>query len=64
MREFPVMNSNAHAGPLLALLRVLGIEATPEGIIVEPRAPTAAGAWRLSTPVGVWSADARRVARG
>lgn len=55
MREFPVMNSNAHAGPLLALLRVLGVEATPEGVVVEPRAPAAAGAWRLTTPVGEWS---------
>ena len=52
------MNSNAHSGPLLALLRVLGVEATPEGVVVAPRAPAAAGAWRLATPVGVWSADA------
>jgi Glycosyl hydrolase 36 superfamily, catalytic domain len=60
MREFPVMNSNAHSGPLLALLRVLGIEATPEGVVVAPRALAAAGAWRLATPVGVWSADVRQ----
>jgi hypothetical protein len=50
MREFPVMNSNAHAGPLLALFKVLGVEATTEGVRVDPRAPAAAGAWRLRTP--------------
>lgn len=37
MREFPVMNANAHAGPLLALLRVLGVEATPDGPVVQDR---------------------------
>ena len=50
MREFPVMNSNAHAGPLLALFKVLGLEATAEGVRVDPRTPAAAGAWRLRTP--------------
>lgn len=55
MREFPVMNSNAHAGPLLALLRVLGLEATPDGIASVRPAPEAAGAWRLVTPVGAWA---------
>jgi len=43
------MNSNAHAGPLLALLKALGVEATPDGIVVEPRAPASLGAWRLTT---------------
>ncbi len=55
MREFPVMNSNAHAGPLLALLRVLGIDATPEGLRRLRPSPAPAGAWSLSTPVGRWS---------
>lgn len=55
MREFPVMNSNAHAGPLLALLRVLGIDATPEGLRVVRPAPEAAGAWSLATRVGRWA---------
>lgn len=32
MTEFPVMNSNAHAGPLLGLLRTLGITVCPDGI--------------------------------
>ncbi len=52
MREFPVMNSNAHAGVLLALLKVLGVEATPGGLCVERPAPAGAGAWRLRTPLG------------
>ncbi len=51
MREFPVMNSNAHAGPLLALLKALGVESTPEGVAVLRPPPRAAGAWRLSTPL-------------
>jgi hypothetical protein len=49
MREFPVMNSNAHAGPLLALIKLLGIEAEPAGITVAPRLPPGVGPWRLST---------------
>lgn len=49
MREFPVMNSNAHAGPLLALLKALGVEATPKGVRVCRLPPRAAGAWRLTT---------------
>jgi hypothetical protein len=49
MREFPVMNSNAHAGPLLALLAVLGVESTPGGFTVTPRVPGDVGPWRLRT---------------
>jgi hypothetical protein len=55
MREFPVMNSNAHALPLLALLRILGVETTRDGIAITPRLPSAAP-WRLETPLlSVWS---------
>jgi len=32
MAEFPVMNSNAHAGPLLGLLRTLGVTVGPDGV--------------------------------
>jgi hypothetical protein len=32
MAEFPVMNSNAHAGPLLGLLRAAGIDPLGEAI--------------------------------
>jgi hypothetical protein len=58
MREFPVMNSNAHAGPLLALLKALGVEATPGGVVVEPRAPASLGSWRLTTALGAFEAPA------
>lgn len=34
MAEFPQPNSNAHAGPLLGLMKVLGIESTPDGLEV------------------------------
>jgi hypothetical protein len=37
MTEYPVMNANAHAGPLLALLGALGIEATPDGPVRHDR---------------------------
>jgi len=55
MREFPVMNSNAHAGPLIGLLKVLGIESTPDGVHVEPRTPEAARGFRLRTSLGAWT---------
>jgi hypothetical protein len=58
MQEFPVMNSNAHAGPLLGLLRVLGVETTPSGLTVVPRGqPTG---WRLATPTHVFDAAGAR----
>lgn len=50
MREFPVMNAHAHAGPLLALVRVLGLEAGPDGLAA--RRPSPLGGWSLSTPLG------------
>jgi hypothetical protein len=49
MQEFPVMNSNAHAGPLLALLKIFGVEAGPEGFTIQPRLPASVGPWRLKT---------------
>ncbi|CAN5565481.1 hypothetical protein BH09MYX1_BH09MYX1_55730 [soil metagenome] len=36
MVDFPVLNNNAHAMPLLALFRVVGVEATAKGLRVEP----------------------------
>lgn len=60
MREWPVMNSNAHAGPLLALQRVLGLEATPNGVEVVRASPAGAGAWRLVTELGSWSGGGAR----
>ena len=49
MQEFPVMNSNAEAGPLLATLKVFGIEAGPGGFNVTPHVPDSVGPWRLRT---------------
>lgn len=54
MAEFPVMNANAHAGPLLALLRVLGVETGPTGVSLVERG-AAPSPWTLSTAVGTWS---------
>ena len=56
MAEYPTMNSNAHAGPLLGLLKVLGVESTPAGLTVGGR-PTegtdrdgrGGSRWRLET---------------
>ena len=39
MTDFPVMNANQHAMPLLAALRVAGVEATATGLRLEPRVP-------------------------
>jgi Glycosyl hydrolase 36 superfamily, catalytic domain/Glycosyltransferase family 36 len=39
MIDFPTMNNNAHAMPLLAALRVAGIEATARGLRIEPHVP-------------------------
>ncbi len=39
MTDFPVQNNNYHAMPLLAALRMAGIEATATGIRVSPRIP-------------------------
>jgi len=49
MAEFPVMNSNADTGPLLGLLGLLGVGATPEGISVAPHVPDGFGRWALHT---------------
>lgn len=51
MAEFPQPNSNAHAGPLLGLMRVLGIEATPDGLKVGERPGSEKlpfGSWQLT----------------
>lgn len=49
MMEFPVMNSNTHVAPLLGVLKICGIEATPHGIEIEPRIPDWVNEWRLDT---------------
>lgn len=63
MTEFPVMNSNAHAGPLLALLMVLGVEAGPDGIAVDPHLPDGVGPWRLTTALVDVEGDGAAVVR-
>ncbi|MHB8872852.1 MAG: GH36-type glycosyl hydrolase domain-containing protein [Myxococcaceae bacterium] len=40
MLDFPVMNNNQHAMPLFAALRVAGLEATFEGLRIQPRVPS------------------------
>jgi hypothetical protein len=39
MTDFPVMNNNQHAMPILAALRIAGIDATAAGLAIAPRAP-------------------------
>jgi hypothetical protein len=39
MTDFPVLNNNQHAMPILAALRVAGIDATAAGIRVAPHVP-------------------------
>ena len=51
MQEWPVLNANAHAGPLLAAVRALGIEADRDGLRVHPR-PGAPTGWTLRTRLG------------
>jgi hypothetical protein len=60
MVEYPVMNSNAHAPPILALLRVLGIETSKQGIVINPRVPPTQP-WRLETPLLTASFDGQQV---
>lgn len=59
MTEYPIMNANAHAGPLLGLLHVLGIETGPDGLEVHhPGAPVPD--WQLRTPAVRLSGHAPR----
>ncbi len=53
MSEFPVMNAHAHAGPLFALLKVLGLETEPDGLAVRRRGPITR--WTLDTALGRYS---------
>lgn len=53
MAEFPVMNANSDAGPLLAALKVLGIESGPDGPRV--RRSSAIERWSLHTTLADFS---------
>lgn len=57
MAEFPVMNANANAGVMLAVIRVLGLEPAPDGLAVRRDSPL--GAWRLSTALGRFDSGER-----
>ncbi len=39
MRDFPVQNNNQHTMPILAALRVAGIEANASGLVISPYVP-------------------------
>lgn len=39
MVDFPVMNANQHAMPMLAALRVAGVEASATGLVIDPHVP-------------------------
>lgn len=39
MTDFPVQNNNQHAMPLYATLRIAGVDASPDGVTIDPRAP-------------------------
>jgi len=49
MMEFPIMNANAHAAPLLGILKFFGVEATQEGIKMKPNIPEWIDEWRFET---------------
>lgn len=40
MVDFPVMNNNQHAMPMLAAIRVAGVDATSKGIRIAPHVPS------------------------
>jgi hypothetical protein len=39
MTDFPVQNANQHAMPILALLRVCGVDASATGLVLDPHVP-------------------------
>jgi hypothetical protein len=42
MTDFPVQNNNQHAMPLLAAIRIAGVTATADGLVVDPKVPSRA----------------------
>ncbi|MBI3201960.1 MAG: hypothetical protein HYZ29_10485 [Myxococcales bacterium] len=40
MTDFPVQNNNAHAMPLFAALKIAGVEASAQGLVISPRVPS------------------------
>ena len=39
MVDFPVQNANQHAMPLLATLRIAGVDASAKGLVIDPHVP-------------------------
>lgn len=46
MTDFPAMNMNRHAGPLLAAIRFAGFEARGDSIVIDPKVPGGRFTWR------------------
>ena len=57
MTDYPVQNSNRHSAPLIDAWKLSGIEATPEGLHIDPRWPASVG--RFSVETAVLSLDER-----
>lgn len=51
MQEYPIMNSNAHALPLLALIKLLGIEPNGTKLEIVPRLPSYLESWKVTFPL-------------
>lgn len=47
MTDYPVQNNNQHTMPILAALRMAGVQATADGLRIEPRVPS--GDFSLAT---------------
>jgi len=59
MTDFPVMNSNRHALPIIDAVKLAGVEPTARGLRFEPRVPGEAVS--LHTPAVTFEHDAQRV---
>lgn len=51
MQEYPIMNSNAHALPLLALIKIAGFEPHGSSLRFSPNFPPSVESWRMSLPL-------------
>lgn len=51
MQEYPIMNSNAHALPLLALIKILGIDPNGTNLEIIPRLPSYLEPWKVTFPL-------------
>lgn len=51
MREYPLMNSNTHALPLLAVLKIAGVEPSALNLEITPRIPKRIDPWKIDFPL-------------